>query len=44
MGVFALGDSSYYIFQTAADVDGQRGHVTGTLVEGKLVRSVAAAE
>ena len=31
-------------FQIAADVDGQRGQVTGMLVQGELVRSVAAAE
>lgn len=31
-------------FQTAADVDGHRGQITRTLVQGKFVRSVAAAE
>ena len=31
-------------FHTAADVDGHRGQITGTLVHGELVRSVDAAE
>ena len=31
-------------FQTAGDVDGHRGQVTGTLVHGEWVRSVAATE
>ena len=31
-------------FQTVGDVDGQSGQTIGTLVQGELVRSVAAEE
>jgi hypothetical protein len=31
-------------FQTVGDVDGQSGHMIGTLVQGEFVCSFAAAE